>query len=135
MRSLIVASLVAITIASVGSPAVARDRTPPIATPVGKPISCVNLRQIRETRVHGDSVIDFHMNGRKVYRNVLPNSCPSLGFEERFSYKTSLSQLCSVDIITVLRSPGLMSGASCGLGEFQPVELAKRTRSGRAALR
>lgn len=105
--------------------ATARDRNVvPEATPIGDAINCVNLRNIQSTRVHGDSTIDFHMGGGKVYRNTLPNSCPSLGFEERFLYKTSLSQLCSVDIITVLQSPGLSQGASCGLGKFQPVKLA-----------
>ena len=102
--------------------------TPPLATPIGKPVSCVGLRQIRNTRVYGDQVIDFHMAGGKVYRNTLPYSCPRLGFEERFLYKTSISQLCSVDIITVLQSPDLSQGASCGLGRFQPVELPKRVR-------
>lgn len=93
------------------------------AKPVGKPQSCVPLQQIRETRVRDDQTIDFYMNGRKVLRNTLPNSCPQLGFEERFAYKTSLSQLCSTDIITVLQSPGLSRGASCGLGQFQEVTL------------
>ena len=100
------------------------------ARPIGQPVSCIPLRSIRETRVHGDRTIDFHMYGRnKVYRNTLPHQCPSLGFEERFLYKTSLSQLCSTDIITVLTSsgPGLSRGASCGLGQFQPVELAKKS--------
>lgn len=91
------------------------------AKPVGKAESCIPLHTIRNTRVRSDSVIDFYTNGGKVYRNTLPHSCPQLGFEERFSYKTSLSQLCSVDIITVLTSPGLSTGASCGLGKFQPV--------------
>ena len=105
-----------------------RDRqTPPAAEAIGAPISCVSLRRIRETRVHGDSTIDFHMNGGQVYRNTLPQSCPSLGFEERFAYKTSLDQLCSVDIITVLQSPDLRGGPSCGLGQFQPVRLAPKT--------
>jgi len=94
--------------------------------PAGPAVDCVQLRSIRETRVRSDQVIDFYMNGGKVYRNTLPNSCPSLGFEERFSYATSLSQLCSVDIITVLRSPPMMQGASCGLGKFQPVSGAPR---------
>ena len=108
--------------------AFARDRQAvPEATPDGKPVSCVQLSSINSTRVHGDSVIDFHMNGRKVYRNTLPLSCPSLGFEERFLYKTSTSQLCSVDIITVLQSPDLTQGPSCGLGQFQPVKLTKTT--------
>jgi hypothetical protein len=100
------------------------------ARPTGKPVSCIPLHSIRETRVRDDRTIDFIMNaGRnKAYRNTLPHSCPQLGFEERFLYKTSLSQLCSTDIITVLTSsgPGLSRGASCGLGEFQPVELAKK---------
>jgi hypothetical protein len=68
------------------------------------------------------------MGNRKIYRNTLPNSCPTLGFEKRFSYRTSLSQLCSVDIITVLYNVGssLQPGASCGLGKFQPMERPAR---------
>jgi hypothetical protein len=105
--------------------AATKDRNAvPDATPVGKPQSCIPLNSIRETRVHGDQVIDFIVSGKKAYRNTLPNSCPSLGFEERFSYETSLSQLCSSDIITVLYSSPLQRGASCGLGQFQPVTLA-----------
>ena len=62
------------------------------------------------------------MNGKVSYRNVLPQSCPELGFERAFSYETSLSQLCSTDIITVFRNgSALHRGASCGLGQFQPV--------------
>jgi hypothetical protein len=34
--------------------------------------------------------------------------------------------LCNVDIITVFSSPPVMRGASCGLGEFQPVTGAGR---------
>jgi hypothetical protein len=118
-------ALTVLALGAMTSVAGARDgNAVPDATPVGDAVSCVQLRNIQSTRVHGDSVIDFHMNGGKVYRNTLPNSCPSLGFEERFLYKTSLSQLCSVDIITVLQSPGLSQGASCGLGKFQPVKLA-----------
>jgi hypothetical protein len=122
MRKLVIASFVLVGLAGV---ATARDRNTPLdATPVGKAVDCVQLRSIRSTRVYGDSTIDFDLGGGKVYRNTLPYSCPSLGFEERFLYKTSLSQLCSVDIITVLQSPGITPGPSCGLGKFQPVKLA-----------
>jgi len=92
----------------------------------GKAVSCVPLNAIQSTRVRDDSTIDFYMNGHKVYRNRLPNSCPQLGFEERFSFSTSLSELCSTDIITVLMSPGITRGPSCGLGQFQPVTGAPR---------
>ena len=123
-RFLTAAAVIAAGIATAS--AAPRDRnTPPPAVEDGKSVSCVQLTNIRNTNVHGDSVIDFHMNNGKVYRNTLPMSCPSLGFEERFLYKTSIGQLCNVDIITVLQSPGLSQGPSCGLGKFQPVKIVK----------
>lgn len=105
-----------------------RDRdVPPEAKESGKAQSCVPLIQIRETKVYGDQTIDFRMRNGKTFRNTLPYTCPRLGFEERFSYRTSLTQLCSTDIITVLNTSGgdLSRGASCGLGQFQPVEIVK----------
>ena len=84
------------------------------------PQDCVPLNQIRSTNVIDDRTIDFHMSGGVVLRNRLPQACSGLGFERRFSYRTSLSRLCSVDIITVLDSNG-RRGASCGLGSFVPV--------------
>jgi len=112
-------------LACVVAPAVAKPR-PDNFVPAGKPIDCLNIQSIQNTDVRDDRTIDFIMNGRKIYRNVLPHSCPSLGAERRFMYKTSLSQLCSVDVITVLySSPDLMRGASCGLGKFQPMVKAK----------
>ena len=123
MRIPLIAALALIAIAAPGA---AKDRNQvPAAVPDGKPESCISTNRIRASHVHGDSVIDFEMNGGKVYRNTLPYSCPSLGFEERFAYKTSINQLCSTDIITVLQSPGISRGASCGLGMFQPVTLVK----------
>jgi hypothetical protein len=122
--------VIASLLASGGSAALAkRDRNQiPVATLVGKPVDCISLASIQETRVRSDDVIDFRTQGKKWYRNTLPYSCPSLGFEERFMYKTSLSRLCSVDVVTVLYSGGhgLDKGASCGLGKFQPVELIKQ---------
>ena len=72
-----------------------------------------------EARVIDDRTIDFHLRDGSVIRNALPNSCPSLGFEKAFTYSTSLSQLCSTDIITVIHTGGgPRTGASCGLGKF-----------------
>jgi len=91
------------------------------AKPVGEARSCVPLTQIRETRVRDNQTIDFRLNNNTVLRNTLPYSCPQLGFEKRFSYSTSLSQLCSTDIITVIVGSPPQRGASCGLGKFQPI--------------
>jgi len=101
-----------------------RDRQIPEATPAGKPVDCIQLSQIRNTRVRSDQVIDYYVAGKKVYRNTLPYKCPGLGFEERYLHKTSTGDVCSHDTITVLQS-GMTEGASCGLGKFQPVTLAE----------
>lgn len=98
----------------------------PAATAAGTPVSCISIAQIQESRVRDDWTIDFRVSGTKWYRNTLPNRCYSLGFEKAFSYQTSLSQLCNVDIITVFAN-GAAGGprGSCGLGMFQPVTLDK----------
>jgi len=116
----------ALAAAALTAPALARDvKRVPEATPDGKAVSCISLTSIQASHVRSDDVIDFEMKGGKIYRNTLPQSCPSLGFEEHFSYETSLSQLCSTDIINVFTTNPPMRGPSCGLGEFQPVKLVR----------
>ena len=99
----------------------------PAATPTGPAVTCIPIVQIRESRVRDDWTIDFRMNGNQWYRNALPNRCNALSFERVFTYSTSLQQLCNVDIITVIANGGNPRGplGSCGLGMFQPVQLAK----------
>ncbi|QNQ09899.1 hypothetical protein [Sphingomonas alpina] len=129
MRTLLIALAPILIVTAIAAPGIARDRNQvPEATPAGKSESCIQLNRIRQSHVRSDQVIDFEMQGGKIYRNTLPQSCPGLGFEESFSYKTSLNQLCSVDIITVLQSPPTIRGASCGLGQFQPVTLVKKAK-------
>ncbi|PAX08384.1 hypothetical protein CKY28_11300 [Sphingomonas lenta] len=104
----------------------AADRIP-AATSAGEPEQCIPIRSIRESRVRSDQVIDFVTTGRRTYRVTLPQRCPGLGFEQRFTYATSLDRLCAQDIITVLYQGGApQRGASCGLAPFQPVTLATR---------
>ena len=120
------------TLAAVLAPgaAPARPRETPIATPDGKPVDCLQLQQIRETRVRDDRTIDFYTYGRQVYRNTLPFQCPELGFEESFGYRLSTQQLCSVDTITVIRQGSTLPGVTCGLGRFQPVTIAGEKGAG-----
>jgi hypothetical protein len=103
----------------------AKPSRAPAAKVVGEPVDCVTIAGLRST-VRDDQTIDFE-SGSKTYRNTLPYSCSSLGFEKAFSYETSLSQLCSTDIIHVLRNTGgqLDRGSSCGLGKFVPIEYVK----------
>jgi len=120
MRKLLIPAAL---LAAAAPGAAAPEQKIPVATPNGKPVSCLALSQIRETRVRSDDVIDFVVNGGRVYRNTLPMRCPSLGFEARFLHKTVGNDYCSTDTITVLHSDGVPRGPTCGLGEFQPVTL------------
>src|SRR3954471_23930568 len=69
------------------------------AEPAGAPGDCGEVHRIRSTRVLDDRTIDFELSDGRILRNALPHQCPNLGFEESFSYSTSLSRLCSVDTI------------------------------------
>ncbi len=116
-------------LALLAAPGAVRDRnTGPVATPVGPARNCVPITQLRDSLVRSDRVIDFRTTGGRdrYYRVTLPQSCPGLSFERRFSYATSIGQLCAQDIITVLyQDGGLTRGASCGLAPFQPVTITR----------
>ncbi|HET8697338.1 MAG TPA: DUF6491 family protein, partial [Gammaproteobacteria bacterium] len=85
---------------------------------------CIGYQQIESTDVVDDETILFRMRGRQIYVNDLPNKCPELRAEDRFMYRSSTSQLCSLDTITVLNDIGFgfRPGATCGLGKFVPVD-------------
>lgn len=107
--------------------ATGRAKAIPAARVSGADQSCIPLAQIRETRVRDGRTIDFLSGSRTGWRNVLPTECPSLAYEEAFTYATSLSQLCSTDIIYPLQHWGgqLQRGPGCGLGSFTPIELTR----------
>lgn len=89
----------------------------------GPPEQCLSLIRIDRSEVIDDRNILFHMQDGNIYRNHLPYRCPGLELHDTFMYRTSMNQLCHLDIITVMNSIGfgLSPGASCGLGHFYPV--------------
>ena len=103
----------------------------PVAKVLGAAEDCISIASINSSQVHDDYTIDFKV-GARTYRNTLPYRCNSLGFEKAFSYETSLSRLCSTDIIYVLRQVGgrPQRGPGCGLGKFVPVEIVKDETKG-----
>jgi hypothetical protein len=97
-----------------------------------QPVNCLSLARLRETDILDDQTVLFYMRGQDVYVNRLPRRCPGLKSAGAFSYRTSLTELCNTDVITVIRTFGstLSPGPSCGLGLFQPI-----TREAIAALK
>ena len=112
--------------ATVAAPALAS--APAQWVPAGEPVRCIQASQIRSTRVIDDSTIDFDMGGGRLFRNHLPNRCPGLNSNRAFSYSPTGNQLCNVHTITVIQQGGgPMRGATCGLGQFTPMQRAPAT--------
>ena len=84
---------------------------------------CLSLLRIDSTDVVDDKNILFYMKNDEIYVNRLPHRCPGLNTHQAFMYRTSMGQLCSVDIITVLDGLGFgySPGISCVLGGFYPI--------------
>jgi Family of unknown function (DUF6491) len=85
--------------------------------------NCISRSGIRRTEIIDDRTIVFYMSHQKIYLNQLPNRCSGLRSARAFSYRPTGSQLCNVDMITVVRTMGGQpnAGPSCGLGKFRPV--------------
>lgn len=85
--------------------------------------NCISASRIDNTKVLDQQNILFFMRGGEIYRNFLPRRCPGLDHREAFSYRSTASQLCAIDVITVLETSGFgpRPGANCGLGNFYPI--------------
>ena len=88
---------------------------------------CLGLMQIDSIDILDNRNIVFKMDNGEYYLNQLPYTCGSLYKDKAIMYKTTLSELCNVDIITVLNNigGGYMSEGSCGLGKFKPISKAE----------
>ena len=95
---------------------------------------CIDTRRISNTRIVDKQNILFYMRGGDIYHNELRRSCFGLRPGKTFSYRTSLSRLCSNDLITLLDNfgMGMSRGPSCAIGKFRPVskEEAEAIRHG-----
>lgn len=100
------------------------------------PQDCIVASRIDRTEVIDDNTIIFHMRSRgQAYANYLPQTCPNLGREQRFTYQRRTSQLCDDTTITVLELTGFGPGFTCRLGQFHPVTAAEVEEIRRVASR
>ena len=122
-RSMVLAAAAVLMTTAAGH-AEEKRTNPDLPFASGPPEQCISLQRIDHSEIVDDQNILFYMKGDEVYRNYLPHDCPGLSTHDAFMYRTSLSQLCSLDIVTVLMRMGFNGftpGASCGLGMFYPV--------------
>jgi len=84
---------------------------------------CLGLIQIDNINIMDNQNIVFKTKSGEYYLNHLPRACSRLSRNNAIMYRTSLNQLCSLDIITVLDNigGGFEQAGSCGLGKFKPI--------------
>ena len=121
-RRAVSAGLLALAIAI---PAAGEDSTPEPP----KALSCLRLTQIDSSSVIDRQHIVFRMRDGRWYVNNLPYPCAGLRRDTPWLLRTSIAEVCDLDVVTVLNSigGGFMPGASCGLGRFEPVSEADVT--------
>jgi len=85
----------------------------------GAPMSCVSQLNLRSSRSAGEEAIIFDGPGDTIYVNRPPAGCPNLEGRTLVTRSTS-SQLCRGDIVTVVDATTGTEYGSCGLGEFVP---------------
>lgn len=86
----------------------------------GKPVDCINLRDIQSTEIIDRTAIVYHMLGRTVYVNRLRGGSPSLDDDDILVTDTHSSQLCSIDIVRLLDRTSHFPNGFVNLGQFEP---------------
>jgi len=91
---------------------------------IGEPQSCVTTRQIEDINAVSDRVVLFHLKNGRTYRNDLPAACPQATRSgTSFSYRTTVSRLCAVDVLQIAEPASGFAYGGCPLGKFTRYEL------------
>jgi hypothetical protein len=86
----------------------------------GPPTSCINLRDIRSSRIIDESAIIYEMSSRLWYVNMPDGGCPGLHPNRALVSRTPSTSLCRGDIVRIIDPPSPMTFGACGLGKFVP---------------
>ena len=86
----------------------------------GKPVDCLQLRDIRSTRIIDNFAILYEMNGGKLYLNRPRSGADLLDKWDVLVTDTHSPQLCSIDIVRLYDQATRMPSGFVGLGKFVP---------------
>ena len=88
----------------------------------GEPVTCVNSRDLQGNRSIGEEAIVFEGPGRRIWINRPAAGCPALTDSRALRVRTTSTQLCRGDIVTVFDPVSGIEYGGCGLGDFTPYE-------------
>ncbi|WP_241241793.1 hypothetical protein [Sphingobium algorifonticola] len=95
----------------------------------GEPVSCINFRDIRSSRIISGTAIIYEGNNGVLYVNRPASGAAFLRTGDALITVTSLSQLCNVDIVRLFDTGSRFERGSIGLGQFVPYPRAKATKA------
>jgi len=91
--------------------------------PTGEKERCISTSRIDQMTAVDEKTLLFRLGVNDYYVNKVRGRCNGATFSSnRFQYKVTGSQLCSIDIIDVVDTSGFTTGA-CSLGEFEELAL------------
>ena len=91
----------------------------------GKPVDCINLRDIRSSQIIDDTAIVYDTGGGRLFVNRPRIGAESLDNDDILVTKTYGSELCSLDTINLVDRGSQMQRGFVGLGEFVPYTRVK----------
>ena len=86
----------------------------------GAPVDCILLRDIRGSRIIDRTAIIYETVGGTLYVNRPDAGASSLDNHDVLVTKTSIGQLCSIDVVQLYDSSTQMPTGTVFLGEFVP---------------
>jgi hypothetical protein len=94
----------------------------------GEPVNCINLRNIRSTRIIDRTAIIYEAAGGTLYVNRPDAGQESLSNWDVLVTRTHSPQLCSIDVVDLYDGGVRMPRGVVFLGEFVPYEKARHPR-------
>lgn len=84
----------------------------------GKPVSCINLREIRSSQIYDRTAILYEV-GSKLYLNR-PEGASTLDSDDILVTKTYGTQLCDIDTVRLVDRTTRIPAGFVSLNEFVP---------------
>jgi hypothetical protein len=126
-----VAAVAAGLLAVLGAAAPAAPRDDDLAKALagrtaGKPTNCLNTQGMSGPQIIDDHTILYRESGRRIWRNDLPDACPSLRPMTTIILRVYGSQTCRNDTFRTIDSGSRIPSGICRLGSFTPYDKPKR---------
>ena len=86
----------------------------------GPPVDCLNIGTITNSYIVDRTAILYEVSGGDMYVNRPETGASSLSRDKTLVTDTHISQLCSVDTVTLLDSTTGIQTGFVGLGKFVP---------------